>query len=580
MSMRAFDPRPGPDAAPDAPPPLFEPRPGMIEPARPPLAFNVIDWLETCRYLDGKPISFERQPWIKEMLLESDRWQVWQTGRQVAKSTSLVSLMLAYGCNVRYLRQLYVAPTYNQARLFSADRLRPAIFNSPPILAHYWNKNCIDRVMTRSLATPSTMMMAHCFHSADSVRGASAHVLMLDEVQDLLLDAVIVLEETLSAAERMPLTEGQERFVNVRRYCGTPKTFETALQSYWEESTQNEWFVPCRRCGGGDLHYWNILGDRNIAEDGLVCDRCAKPIAWVEGEWVMKYPGHTWVGWHVSQLMATKPWGWIDWTTIWDKKKRYLPHLFANEVLGVPFDSGMRPVSLDQIKACCRPEYSLRDQRSGRHSEYFAGLDWQMDSESIQSFTVFTIYALVGQRFQLQFVKKFIGQEASNPDDVIAFIVRKCQEYGVRFIGCDYGVGHKENQRLMSQLPNGAERVIEFEYVNAGREVKYYQPHRSYHLDRTRRMELLFEAVRQQWLWWPAWEEFKYYHEDVYSIIADYNIRMRKMRYIHRKPDDFFHSSLYAWEVFHLWNGDRYPGLFKQRLYQSDPLGDDTPMGV
>ena len=560
-----FDPDPPAPGLEDMP----EMRPGMIMPDRGPLTYNPIEWLETCRYLDNRPISFDKQPWIVNMLMESDRWQVWQTGRQIAKSTSLVNLMLAFGCNVRNLRQLYVAPTYNQARLFSSDRLRPAILESPPIHNNYWSKRCTDQVRIRSLSTGSQMLMAHCFHSADSVRGASSHVLMLDELQDLMLETVIVLEETLSAAERMEMLPGHEDFVNVRRYCGTPKSFETALQHFWDRSTQNEWFVPCRSCGGADLHYWNVLGDKNVAQEGLVCDRCGKPIDWVEGEWVMKYPDAMWTGWHVSQLMATKPHGWIEWDSIWDKKVRYLPHLFANEVLGIAFDSGMRPVSLDQIKACCLQEYSLGSIRKGVHKCY-AGIDWQMDEESMQSYTILTIYALVGSRFQMQYVKKFVGQEAARPDDVIKFIIQRLDEFNVEFIGTDHGVGHKENQRLMANIPNGGQRVIEFEYVNMGREVKYYPPHRSYQLDRSRRMELLFEAIRQRWMWWPAWKQFEPYHKDIYGIVADYNIKMRKRQYIHKVPDDFFHSTLFAWEAFHLTNRGRYPNLWKQRLFETD----------
>ena len=109
--------------------------------------------------------------------------QVWQTGRQVAKSTSIASLMTCYGCNVAHLKQLYVTPTFKQTTVFSKDRLRPAIYDSPNIVDLYIDKNCTDNVFAKGLATPSDMLMRHCYLTADSARGASAHVLFLDELQ-------------------------------------------------------------------------------------------------------------------------------------------------------------------------------------------------------------------------------------------------------------------------------------------------------------------------------------------------------------------------------------------------------------
>ena len=535
--------------------PDYELTPGMIEPADEIIEVNTLEWLEKCRYLEGQPISFKGQPWIRDMLLDSFPWQVWQTARQVAKSTSLVNKMITYGCNIPYLRQLYVSPTYNQTRLFSADRLRPAIFQSPPILQHYWNKSCRDQVLNRELATPSQILLNHCFLDADSVRGASAHVLMLDETQDLLKSAVEVLEETLSAARRMNVRPEHEAYLDLRHYCGTPKSYDTSLQGYWEDSTQNEWLVSCNHCGGGDYRQtWNILGDDNIAEEGLVCKKCGKTIDWTEGEWVERHPDAVWKGWHVSQLMCTEPQGWINWEKgIWYKKAHYLPQLFSNEVLGIPFDSGMRPVTVEQIKACCQPEYRLDSIVPGSQLDCFAGLDWQMDADSPKSFTILTIYALVGRRFQLQYAKKFMGQEARDPNNVINFIAKKMQEFNVKVIGADHGVGHKENERLKYQIPNGFERVMEFQYVMSGNhQIRYDADKSRFMIDRTMRMELFFEAIRQQWVWWPRWEDFEPYHHDIYSIFADYNVILRRRRYMPgREPDDFFHSSLYAWEALH-----------------------------
>lgn len=509
---------------------------------------SITEWLEVCRYLEGKPINFDEQPWIKEILNCSDPWQVWQAGRQVAKSTSLVNLLLAYGCNVPYLKQLYVTPTFKQTTVFSNDRLRPAIFESPPIMDLFWHKDCTNQVLARGLATPSQILLRHCFLSADSARGISAHVLMLDEIQDLLVDLVPVLEETTSAARRNELLT-EQGYADIRRYCGTPKTFDSALEKYWQMSSQNEWLVPCDHCGGGDYRFWNKLDEDNIGPEGLICKKCVKDIDWGAGNWYKSISGARWTGWRISQLMATQPRGWIKWEDILHKQRTYKTYQFHNEVLGFAFDSGMRPITLEQLHACCKPEYSLETIPKGVY-QCFGGLDWQMEAESFDSYTIFTIYAVVNRRFQLQYVKKFQGREAADPDSILRHVIQKMEEYGVAVLGCDWGVGHKENVRLKNNIGHaGDRRVFEYQYTAMGPERKWDDHRQCWMLDRTRCMEEFFEAMKQKWVWFPQWNEFEPYHRDIYALYSEYNTVQRKQVYLHREPDDFFHSSLYAWEA-------------------------------
>ena len=120
-------------------------------------------------------------------------------------------------------------------------------------------------------------------------------------------------------------------------------------------------------------------------------------------------------------------------------------------------------------------------------------------------------------------------------------------------------MGHAENARLRFGIPNGFERVMEFQYVMSGtHQIRYDVERMRFMIDKTMRMEFFFEAIRQKWVWWPKWEEFEPYHDDIYSIFADFNPILRRRRYMPgRKPDDFFHSSLYAWEACHKYHAGR-----------------------
>jgi len=507
------------------------------EPELEPVEITISQWCQEFRYLEGRPIRFEQQPWIVPMQDCLHPWQVFRTGRQVAKSTTLVNKKLAYCCNIPFFRTMYVAPTQKQVRIFSNDRLRPAIHFSPDISSLFFDRRfCQDQVHNRSFTNSSKITLVSCFNDADSARGNSTDFLGVDEIQDILLENIPVLEECLSRSE-----------YDYRLYCGTPKTHDTALELYFEKSTQNEWLVRCDHCGGGDVHFWNILDERNIGPEGLICKKCGQPLDWGIGEWVARHPfNRDWVGWHVSQLMCVRPRGWVEWDKILEKYNRYKRYLFFNEVLGVPFDLGAKPVTIDQIKACCLPEYRM-EEFLPRSAPAFAGLDWQMDSTSLSSYTVLVIYAVVGNRLKLVYAKRYTGLEAADPDKIIEDVCEKFKRYGCSLIGCDWGVGHKENVRIAKGL--GDRLVMECAYSDVKEGIRYQHERNVFMLDRTARMDNVFEAIRRKALWFPAWEQFEDWYMDIYTIYTDYNAIRRRRRFLHAAPDDFFHATVYAYEA-------------------------------
>jgi hypothetical protein len=503
--------------------PIAEEEPVIVSPTQ---------WNMAFRHLDGQPISFDQQPWSIDILDCMDPWQVYRTGRQVSKSTTLVNKILAYSCSRPYFRTLSVNPTFKQARVFSNDRLRPAIMFSPDIKNLYFNsRTCQDQVLNRSYTTGSKTTMVHCYLDADSARGNSADYLCADEAQDLILDIIPVLEETLSRSK-----------YDWRTYCGTPKTFDTTLEFYWNQSTQNEWVVRCDHC-----NHWNILGERNIGLLGLVCNKCERDIDWGNGQWVSRHPEAKWTGWHVSQLMCTEPRGWIKWDKILEKQKNYKRYLFFNEVLGEPYEIGSKPVTLGQLRACCKPDYSLKEKNEGGVLQCFAGLDWQMDSSSFSSYTVLTIYGMVGDRLKLVYANRYQGLEAADPDKLIEDVVKRCHDYQVQIIGCDWGVGHKENMRIAQRL--GQDSVMEFSLMQVKEEIKYDTKRNCWNIDRTQRLDLMFNALRNGYFWFPKWEEFEVYHRDIYTMYRDFNDIRRSYRYLHSEPDDFAFATLFAMEA-------------------------------
>ena len=122
---------------------------------------------------------------------------------------------------------------------------------------------------------------------------------------------------------------------------------------------------------------------KNIGKYGLVCSKCKRPIDAVhpDAQWasmnpVTKANQHlvTYEGYRIPQLMVP----WVEWNDILVNLEKYDTARFYNEVLGLSYDSGTRPLTRAQVKACCKDTIHFNDvvENAEKCSEVFAGIDW------------------------------------------------------------------------------------------------------------------------------------------------------------------------------------------------------------
>lgn len=288
-------------------------------------------------------------------------------------STLLGNLSLAYSALNPSFKTLYVSATSQQAQVFSADRIKEPIETSP-LLSALTNRILSQNVFFKQFTNRSQIRLRYAFLSADRVRGIPADKILIDEVQDIMTENIPVIEECVSHS-----------MFKIMRYAGTPKSLDNTIEVYWQAfSTQNEWLVPCDYCNN-----WNNLGEKNIGKKGVICAKCGKPLhtRHERAQWASMQPRTPYneervafEGFRIPQLMV--PWiaeseeGWKDLIL---KFEQYPRAKFYNEVLGLSFDLGTRPLKRDQIKACCREAIRMSDldewvTRAGNVT--FAGLDW------------------------------------------------------------------------------------------------------------------------------------------------------------------------------------------------------------
>lgn len=377
-----------------------------------------------------------------------------------------------------------------------------------------------------------------------NTRGIPAWQLYIDEIQDVLRDNIPVIEQCTSHAP-----DNWKAYV----YSGTPKSLDNIIEDYRANlSTQGEWAVPCEACGN-----WNILGENNIGLKGPICARCGKIID-PQGEraqWVwMVEPDEErrkvpWESYRIPQLMV--PWKIRNWNEVLHDYENYPRPKFMNECLGVSYESGLRPITRPQVRACCTGS-SIHEIEKFRPKSlgqpFFAGIDWGTGDNS---YTVLSIGTYFEMKYRLLYIHRYTG-EMADPEKQIADIIETCSKYNVALIGADWGFGFGMNGRLKNAF--GARRVQLFQYMGQLTEGKMVFDKKlgRWKLHRTAIMSGVFDAIKKRKCEFPPWEEFqKPYAQDFTNIYAEYHERLRMVLYDHKpgNPDDSFHSFLLSWVV-------------------------------
>ena len=460
--------------------------------------------------------------------------------RQVEKSTMLGNKALCYMSLIQAYRVLYVSPSATQTKTFSNDRIKEPIETSPT-LKRFTTKMLSQNILEKQFINRSKITMRYAFLNADRARGIPAWMLQLDELQDILRDNIPVIEQCTAHAP-----SNMKRFV----YAGTPKSLDNIIEEYrGNQSTQGEWVVPCDGCNN-----WNILGERNIGKKGTICAKCGKYInpmneraqwAWQVAWDPIKTPFESY---RIPQLMVP----WKDWNEILLDYERYPRDKFFNEVLGISYESGLRPLTQAQIRACCK-DYRMDERTLDKirpkslAQPFFAGIDWGTGDAA---YTVLTIATYIDMKFRVIYMKRFVGEE-SDPEVQAVEIIRLLRKFNVQLIGCDWGFGFGMNSRLIREF--GAQRVHKFQYMaRINTRLGYDAKMGRWKVHRSEVMAAIFDAIKKQKCEFPRWEDFHKPHaNDMLNIYSEYNEKLRMIVYDHRQgnPDDSFHSFLYCWLV-------------------------------
>lgn len=490
--------------------------------------------------LKGKPFSLNNYPFLRYPYDECAKEVLLMAGRQVAKSTTLCNILVSeMGC-IPYFESLYVSPTLLQTRRFSNQRLKTTIKNSPLMQEFFIDTSVTQNVFEKSFTNGSLINLTHAFADADSIRGVSADRVCIDEVQDILWESVPVILETLRASK-----------YKWKMFAGTPKTFDNTIQKLWERSTRCEWCVRCPGC-----RHTNVPGMGNIGRFGYICSKCQKPLDVSAGEWVSLWSGADRIGYRIPQIITPD----TDWNDL--RKKidggEYSEGRIRNEIMGEPFDIGIKPITMTELIACCR-DYVPTDTKKSEYgvAHVFAGLDWAVMSGT----SVFTAGGMdTDGKFKVIYAKKYIG---ADPRAVIDDVISLCGRLNVEYLGADRGAGHTNNLLLSDRLT--WTKVMEFAYVPTQKEgMKWDVKSQCFILDRTFALDSSIYKLKNQSVVFPKYDSFgRTFFPDIVGVFTEYNDYLKKIEYKHPPeiPDDFFHALTYmllAHNITTKYAGGRY----------------------
>lgn len=488
--------------------------------------------------------SFKGREYLRKVYDTNAKKVLLLCGRQVEKSTTLGNRLLCYSALTNNFRSLYVAPSAEQAKVFSNDRIKDVI-DASPMLRAYTSSAVNQAVFFKKFINYSQIRLRYAYLTADRVRGIPADLVLIDEIQDIMVDNIPVIEQCA-------FHSSYKLFL----YSGTPKSVDNTIQHYWTEfSTQNEWVVPCERHGGPNdtsTWHWNILTERSIGKDSLICDKCGEAITARHplAKWASMNPADadddkiTFDGYRIPQIMVP----WVDWAEVTQAQEQYSRAQFMNEKLGMSYDSGVRPITRAQLKAICKPEIRLSDIETFRSlaqgREMFAGIDWGPGERA--SYTTIAIGGYLGTgNFSIFWIHRFTGRDL-DPERQLDLICQILSQLSVKVAGVDYGGGHYQNDKLIKTF--GPRRVAKYQYNPRQKKKIYWEPSlQRYMCHRTEVMSDIFNAFKAKKIDLPCWDDFNTpFGQDILNVFTEYNDRLRMNEY--KKPpgktDDAFHAIL------------------------------------
>lgn len=507
--------------------------------------------------LKGRPLDLDDYKPFELVYDLSPQILTAMCGRQIGKSVSLASAIISNSVIRKHFSTLFVSPLAQQTSRFSSQYLEPFI-NSPIINNHFINSASKKNVFLRTFNNGSSITLgyAETEQDADRIRGVSADQMYFDEAQDASLEAIPILEETLSASA-----------YSYRRFTGTAKGEANTLTVLFKRSNMMEWVVKCDSCGKHSIpnDFENCLKILTVNKEGPGCVHCGALLDMKKGQWLAGRPSiKNHIGVHIPQFCIPARTkinpisGKDNWAELVGKATRYDTIKLSNEVFGLPVGSGGRPLSLRQVMAVCNPnvkEFNTDFPRDPRNILFTVlGVDWSVTG-STKSYTVLTVLGFdFHGKCYLLYTQKLEGIDIL---DQVDRVIKVFNQFECSHLASDRGVGVLQGQLMKRAL--GDDKVSMINYVAAKTNLRFDREGNYFAADRTLAIDTAVIKVKMgiSKLECPCWEIMDPFWQDALHIYEEESLTGRRLyRKDEDSPDDFLHSLVFALIARMVLNGE------------------------
>lgn len=503
---------------------------------------------------EGSPQSLDGFPMMRPIYDEIPRRLLLKCSRKTLKSTLISNMISLNMVRYNYYKMLYVGPNEQFTKYFSSNYLA-ARFESPRLkeIIQGLSKNDVFEKTLKD--TNSSVILKYASDDATRTRGPATDQNIHDEVQDMNHDILPIIKET------MALSKFKREI-----FAGTPLTTDNTIHQLWKKANQFEWVIKCKAC-----NHWNSLTVDNeplkmIQKHGFSCSKCERLIDTSTGQWADFNPGdRDLVGYHLAQPLLPHfnkdPREWND-IYLKCKNSNYSQLQIYNEVFGLAYDVGSKPITEEQLKALCvlGPINKAYSKGKNRYQVVTMGCDWGVNMETSR-----TTGCMLGMRedgicevFFATIYKDF------DYDGHIAALARRAKDYA-DFAAVDAGPDVNRGINFAKQFNPQKTQLVAY------RPTKYIQftdtpahaidwSQTRWVLHRSDTFSFTLNLLKKGKILFPQWDDMSECMQDILNIFIEVKEGPLRAELFYRhapgNPDDFFHALNFAVVQAYLWAGD------------------------
>ena len=286
---------------------------------------------------------------------------VMMTAAQIGKTEILLNV-IGYFIDQEPSPILLLDPTLEMGMSFSKDRLAPMIRDTPVLQGKIKDPRSRDsgNTLMHKKFTGGHITIAGA-NSPASLASRPIRVLLCDEVDRYPVSA---------GTEGDPLSLAMKRTQNFWNRCivgvSTPTLLGISrIEKAYKASSQEEWCVPCPKCGEYQPYSWERIIFKDLPEPVMTCAKCGtkhNEVEWKAGQergkWIAKKPDEKKSrGFHVNAFASA----WVTWKNLIDQYTEAFRNgeeelkVWWNTVLGLPFENTSGAIEVEAIESHREP---------------------------------------------------------------------------------------------------------------------------------------------------------------------------------------------------------------------------------